>query len=140
MEFQVYQTVQEMFGISKESYDAMYKIGSDFFTREKTEEALKIFVLLTTLNNLVFEPWLGLGSCWQMKNRFPEALQAFSMAALLKYDDPAPHLFTAEVYLQMDQKKLSEETFTLALSKMDDTQKLVFKDHIKYLKENLNIK
>jgi tetratricopeptide (TPR) repeat protein len=139
-ELHVFDTVQEIFGISKEVYDAMYQIGVDLVNKGNSDDALKVFALLTTLNNLVFEPWLVIGTLWQTKGRYPEALHAFTMASLLKFEDPAPHIYAAEVYIALDQKKLSQETLSLALSLMDDQAKADFDDHIKYLKENLKAK
>lgn len=136
----VYETLQEMFGLTKETYDTMYKIGADFFNEEKMEEACNVFIVLTNLNNFVFEPWLGLGSCWQIKERYPEALQAFSMASLLDFQNPAPHLYSAQVYLQLGSDRLARETLDLALSKMDKDKKIIFNSHIEYIKKNIKKK
>jgi tetratricopeptide (TPR) repeat protein len=133
-EFRIFETLQEMFGLAQETYDTFYQIGSSFFNQGKMEEALNVFVLLTNLNNFVFESWLGLGCCWQYKKKYPEALYAFSMASLLDFDHPAPHLFSAEVYAEMQNIKISSETLDLALSKMDAKQEATFGAHIDYLK------
>lgn len=140
LDLPVYETLQEMFGLSEETYSTMYKIGSEFFNAKKMEEALNVFVLLTNLNNFVFEPWLGLGSCWQLNKRYPEALQAFSMASLLNFQHPGPHVFSAQVYLQLDNKKLAKETLDLAISKMDKEQRKDFRSHIEYVKNGLKKK
>jgi len=136
----VYETLQQMFGLSEETYDSIYSIASDFFNAGQMEEALNIFLLLTNLNNFVFEPWLGLGSCWQYNKRFPEALQAFSMASLLDFQNPLPHLLSAQVYLQIENKELAKGTLELALAKMNQNQKKELNSHIQYVKNGLKKK
>lgn len=133
----LYNTIQEMLGLKDETYNAIYAIGSTFFNMNKLEEAGHIFTFLTTLNNFVFEPWLGLGCCCQVQQRFPEALRAFSMASLINFQHPAPHLYAAQVYLQMGDQRLARETLDLAISKMQPADLTDFKSHIEYVKNGL---
>jgi tetratricopeptide (TPR) repeat protein len=118
----------------------MYQVASRLFNMQRMEEALSVFVLLTTINNFVFEPWLGLGSCWLTKQRHTEALHAFTMASLLNYNHPAPHIYAAECYLGLNNNKLAQETLELALKLMDKTQQTEFKSHIDYIKNKLKNK
>ncbi len=133
----VFDTIQEMFGLQDETFETLYQIASRLYNTQRTEEALNVLVLLTTLNNFVFEPWLGLGSCWLIVKKYTEALQAFSMATLLKFNHPAPHLYAAECYLGLGNQSLAKETLQLALSLMDAEQKKSFKGHIDFLQSKL---
>lgn len=137
---QFYETLQEMFGISKEAYDGFYQIGSEAFNHERYEEALCIFSLLTNLNNLVFEPWLGQGICWQERNNPIEALRSFSMASLVNSKHPAPYLHTAEVYLSINDRELAEQMLAFA-EKMCPREELKrYEEHIRYLKQEIKEK
>lgn len=133
-----YDTLLEMFGLSEETYFAFYTIGARFFNEKKFDEALDVFTLLTNLTHLVFEPWLGLGVCWQKSKNDIDALRCFSMASLVDFNNPAPHLYSAGIYLKAGKERVARETFDLAKSLITDDLKGTYKKHIRYLEKEFN--
>lgn len=132
-----YDTLQEMFGISKETYDGFYRIGSDYFNNKKDEEALGVFSLLTNLNPFVFEPWLGQGICWQKKKNHREALRSFAMASLVNSKHPAPYLHTVDIYLSEKNTKLAQEMILFCEKKCSKDLLKDYARHIKYLRKQI---
>jgi type III secretion system low calcium response chaperone LcrH/SycD len=133
----IYDTTLEMFGLSEDTFNGFYVIGSEFFNDGKYEEALNVFLLLTNLDHLVFETWLGLGICWQKKNNPLEALRAFSMASLVNFTHPAPHIHSAEIYLSIGEKELAQETYKMIFSQCNKEQMKNYKAHVHNLKRQL---
>ncbi len=107
-------TLAEKLGIQKDTYDGFYRIGASFFNQREFDKALRVFILLTHLNPLPFEPWLGLGICWQKKEEPIKALTAFSMASIASPSHPGPYIHTAEVYIVIEQYHLAEQTLEFA--------------------------
>lgn len=136
----LYDTLAELFDIKKETYDGFYQIGAQFFNQGEFEKALGIFLLLTHLNPMVFEPWLGLGVCWQKNDEPVKALTAFSMASIVFPKHPAPHIHSAEVYVMIEQNDLAEQTLQYAKRECEAEQLQIYQQHIaaieKQLKEN----
>lgn len=139
IELSIYETLQEMYGISDDSFQSFYQIAVQLYQEEKIEEALNAFTFLTTLNSLVFEPWLALGSCWFIKKNWMEALRTYSVAALLNFNHPESHLYSAECYLMIQQEKIGKETLTIALSLMSEEQLKEFNDQIQHLKKEFHL-
>ncbi len=133
-----YDTLLEMFGLSEETFYAFYTIGAQFFNEKQYDEALNVFTLLTNLTHLVFEPWLGLGVCWKKKNNAVEALRCFAMASLVDFKNPAPHLYSADIYLKAGKEQIAKETFDLAKSLITKDLKSTYKGHVRYLEREFN--
>ncbi|ADI38084.1 putative type III secretion chaperone SycD/LcrH [Waddlia chondrophila WSU 86-1044] len=130
-----YDTLLEMFGLSEETFNSFYTIAADFFHQKQYSNALSIFLLLTNLSHLTFEPWYAQGICWQKKGNFSEAMRSFAMASLVNYDHPGPHLHTAEIYLSIGEHKLAAETLDHALKECDQELLKSQKEFIRFLKK-----
>ncbi len=135
-----YETLLEMFGLSEETFDGFYTIASEFFNEGRYDEALSIFLILTNLSHLSFEPWLGQGICWQKRGNNLEAIRSFAMASLVNYEHPAPHLHTAEVYLSTGDKETARKILDLTLKECDKDLLKAYKDFDIYLKSKLKEK
>lgn len=59
------------------------------------------------------------------------------MASLIDFDHPVPHLYSAEIYLEMGDERLARETLDLALKKMQAADKEKYKRHIEHIKKGL---
>lgn len=132
-----YDTLQEMFGLSDETFDGFYSIAAKFYDEGKYDQALSIFSLLTNLSHLVFEPWLGQGICWKKRGNASEAMRSFAMASLVDYNHPLPHLHTADIYLSMGKKKLAAETLSHAISECDEGLMKEEKKFVQFLKSKI---
>jgi predicted Zn-dependent protease len=96
------------------------------------EKAQDLFSLLSTELPKQPEVWKGLAACNQVQKYYPEALMAWSMAALLNEYDPIPHFHAAECLLAQGDKLEAQKAIRLALS-MPCTEEVL--DQIVRLKE-----
>ena len=132
-EIVVHETLQEWLEISDETLQGIYTLGSQFYERHEIKKAIALFTLLTLLNNFIFEPWLALGMAYREEKQAFSALQALTQASLVNLQHPAPHLYAAELYLQMDPqvlqanpRELAKQTFEYCLTFLTD------KDRVEY--------
>lgn len=107
-------TLAERLGIEADTYNSFYQIGANFFNMREFDKALRIFTFVIHLNPMVFEPWFGLGICWQKKEEPIKALTAFSMASIIIPSHPGPHIHSAKVYVNIEQYRLAEDTLEFA--------------------------
>ncbi len=112
----VYGTVQEMLGLSDDLLSAFYDRGKEFFYDKKYEQAALIFHLLTHLNPFLFDPWLGLGICWEKNHAYFDAVYSYLMALLVNSNNPAPHLYCARCYIAIGEIHKARDAFELGES------------------------
>lgn len=115
----IQDTLQHTLGINDELFQTFYRIGMNLFQSKQIDEALCVFVVLTNLNSLMFDPWLLRGICCQETQDFENALYAYSMASLINFENPAPHLYSAQCNLALNDKNGSRESLKLAESFLD---------------------
>lgn len=110
------KTYQELLEIPDQWMQQFYDIALDYFTEKRYEEASDCFFVLATLSPLESNLWNHCGHCEQALGRNDEALEAFSMAMLCDADDPFPHFYSAEIYV--DQKQLHQAKDCLHVCQM----------------------
>lgn len=103
----------------KQYYDTAYR----FFTSGKYLEAEEIFTLLTVLDTMNVDYWMGLGATLQMQKKFKEAVDAYGAAALLDTQEktPLPHAHAAECLWELNEvdKAASAINSALIIAKKD---------------------
>lgn len=133
----LYESNQQMFGISNETFNLFYIIAKRYIDERKWNDACAMLYFLTNLNPFVCEPWLALGYA-QMVNKNPvEALRCFSMASLCRFDDYMPHLYSANCYAEIGEKNLAQQTLRLAEKLMSAEEKMEQKKLINYLNNTI---
>lgn len=138
-ELEVYETFQEMWGVSKETFNSWYAVGKLLFEEKEIEKARNIFLFLSFLNTYVFEPWLALGICCQLQHQVVKALSAYTTASLIDFTHPEPHLNSATCYLSLD-KELAQATLDLALAQMTEEQNALYQPQIQSIQHALKAK
>ena len=116
---EVYNTFQEAFGFSDDTMSTLYDIGLRLFNENNLEKATGVFFLLTKMNTFLFEPWLALGMCHQNQKSYGDALYSYAMASLLDFDNPSPHLCSAECYIAVNNDQVGREALDLAIAVID---------------------
>jgi tetratricopeptide (TPR) repeat protein len=114
--------LQELIGLSSQTYDLFYAAGRDLYENEAFEKASDIFFLLTILNYCYSNVWISLGLCEQKCNHLETALKAFSMAVITNPESPEPYLCAADCCIAMND--LSEANIYLeqAMPRLKDPQ------------------
>jgi tetratricopeptide (TPR) repeat protein len=110
-----YDTFQQLLGLSNQSVDNIFLYAMQLNQEKDYLKSKKLFLLLSELNPYLFEPWIYLGICQMQLQNIHEALYAFSMASLLKFDHFLPHLYSAQCYAITNQIELAKKTLELAL-------------------------
>ncbi len=88
-------------GLSGPALDTLHSFAYEFYKNGKYEQAASFYQVLATLDMINFDYWMGLGASQMMAREYQEALAAFSIAASLDAEQPAPHFHAAECYQAM---------------------------------------
>lgn len=80
------------------------------------DRAAELFAYLSETYPAQPEIWKGLAACYQVKGDYPEALMAWSMAAILDKEDPVPHFHAAECLVAKCEIADAKKAIRIALS------------------------
>lgn len=92
------EEVESFGGLGSDGLDTLHSFAFEFYQNAKYAEAASFFTVLTSLDMLCYDYWMGLGASQMMNGEFQEALTAYGIASTLKQDDPMPHFHAAECY------------------------------------------
>lgn len=95
------KTLGDIRGLTTQEIEAIYTVAYNLFENAKYEDALKVFGFLCLYSHLDKRFWLGAAACHQQLKNFAEAVDAYSMTAVLDVEDPTPSLQAAMCYLSM---------------------------------------
>lgn len=95
---------------------AVYADALQEYEMGRYDKAHDLFALLSTELPVQPEVWKGLAACSQVQKSYPEALMAWSMAALLDETDPLPHFHAAECLFAQGDKPDALKAVRIALS------------------------
>lgn len=133
------KTYRQLLEISDEAMQEFYAIAQSYAENKQYEEAADCFLFLSSLEPMTSNLWLRLGNAEQGCGHYEEALDAYSMAMMCDADDPFPHLYSVEVYLELKQHDLAQECLNVSSrlieENLDGSQ---IKDLIKNLQNKIN--
>ena len=114
---------QSLLGFSNKTMFWIYSLGYNLFEEKNYNEALSLFLMLTTLNSTVPDNWIALGLTQKNLSLEDCALNSFNTASLLNPENPTSRYQSAEIYLHLGEfdKALIELE---ALSEIIESQKL----------------
>jgi hypothetical protein len=133
----LYDTLQEFLNISPETLQGIYSIGLQLMDEKNYKNALAVMGVITSLNHLIFEPWFVSGICAFEQEMFVEALHSFALATLVDPYQPAPHLYSTQIYLQIGHKDLASKTLQWALTLINEKDRETYKKAIRSLHHQL---
>ena len=124
---------QELLGISENTINQFFQSGYRYYETAHFAEASDVLFAVNVLNPFKYNGWLALGMAEKQCGHFNEALQAFTMAALIDLTAVYPHLHSAECYRALKSEDDVKKTLDYALSILEeqptaDAQKI--KDYI----------
>jgi len=102
-------------GITDEEIEAIYSVAYNLYENGKYDDALQVFKFLCFFDHLEKKYWLGLGAVHQMLKQYDDAVNAYSMAAMLDIDDPAPASHAADCLLLAGKKEEAESALNFVL-------------------------
>ncbi|NGX61239.1 MAG: Chaperone protein SicA [Chlamydiae bacterium] len=108
------ETFQEAFGVLNAEMEVLYKEAYDFYQEDRYHDALTVFRWLVVLNPYKYDFWMGLGAAQQLLSQSEKALHAYAAAALLDCENPDPHFYAHECYVEMGEKEEAEKALELS--------------------------
>ncbi|WDE09411.1 SycD/LcrH family type III secretion system chaperone [Thalassomonas haliotis] len=112
--------LRELKSLDENTMEAIYYVAYNLYQNSKYEDALKVFKFLGLFDHLEKKYLMGIGSCQQMLQQYKDAINSYSMAALLDIKDPTPPLHAAECYLALGDFEKAASGFTAALEFADN--------------------
>lgn len=109
------KTYQDLLEIPEDAMQAMFERAMRYFDEAHFDEAADCFLFLAVLNPMVSNLWIRSGNAEQALERYEEALEAYSMAMLCDADDPFPHYYSAEIYLELQCYQEAKECLSICL-------------------------
>jgi tetratricopeptide (TPR) repeat protein len=103
-----------LLGISFQSCMIFYEIGLKLYEEQRFEEAISVFAFLSILESYCQEIWVALGLCHQQLEEWLFAVNAYSMANLIKPEDPLPYLHSAQCFLACNEVENAKGSLKLA--------------------------
>lgn len=101
-------------GLNDKTMETTYSLAFNHYNGGKFDEAAKLFQFLCVFDPYKPKYWMGLAASRQMLKEYEAAITAYSMAGILKMDDPKPALYAADCYLVMGKKELATKALTAA--------------------------
>ena len=101
-------TIADTKGISYKELEAAYRVGYNFYTSGRYDDAEKVFKFLCVFEHTNHKYWTALGAVRQAKKNYEEAIEAYATAALFDMNDPKPHYYSAECALFLGKLDMAE--------------------------------
>lgn len=89
--------------LNTETKEGIYHFAYQFYLNGKYADAVKFFRFLTRVDIGQKKHWMGLGAAQQMQKEYEQAIQAYSVAALLDELDPHVHIHAAECFFALEK-------------------------------------
>jgi tetratricopeptide (TPR) repeat protein len=116
----------------KELIEGLYLVAKTTLEERRFKQSGDLFYILTVFCPLSFDVWLGLGMSYQFLNHPKKALEAFAKARMLEPSNCLTYLFTAEIYLEIQDLDLATKNGKEGLKLTPKNQKNITKsfEHI----------
>lgn len=100
-------SVENLPALSDGVVEGIYSFAYTYYEKGLYEEAEVLFRLLTALRMRSVKYWKGLGAAFQMRKKYPEAIEAYGWAAVNDKElaDPYPHFHAAECLYSSNEIK-----------------------------------
>ena len=133
-------TLQDMFCWPEKMMESMFSVASGLYQQRKFSDAAKAFSVLTMMNPLHSQYWIGQGLATQFQKENPEsdiedALNAHYMAMMLDPDNPYPFVYHAECLIMLKQEKVAMVFLDMAEKRMPEGEHETLRTYIESLKK-----
>lgn len=115
-----WEAMQYALEISPRLMEAFYTLGLRYYRQIERENALAVMGLISLLNPFLFEPWLVQGILYFQEKRIEMSLFCLTLAAIVSFEHPGPHLYLAECYLHLGDVDQASRSLQLAKGFLED--------------------
>jgi type III secretion system low calcium response chaperone LcrH/SycD len=88
---------------SEDARKGLYATAFHLYQNGKYQEAVDCFRILVLIDAPERNHWMGYAATLQMLKRYEEALYAYSVAAIMKPEDPHAHIYAANCCFSSEQ-------------------------------------
>lgn len=105
--------------------EEVYAVAFNFYQNGKYQEALSIFRLLSLSNPHEQKYWAGLGACHKMLKNYADAVQSYTLAAMIDETDPMIFFHSADCLFSLGM-------IENALQMLDSVEQVIGQDKEKH--------
>ncbi len=127
-------TLQELFELSNSTMQKIYALGHQYFLKKEYDKAIDIFSIVTAFNPFVSDFWNALALCYQAKQEWKLAIEAFTLACSTNDKSVAPLISRAECCLKLNLLDEADKELEFA-SKIIETNPALDKEWGAYITE-----
>jgi type III secretion system low calcium response chaperone LcrH/SycD len=109
-------------GIPKETMDACYAAGYNFYNRGRFIDALNIFTTLCMFDNINAKYWLGLGMTRQVLKDFSGAVEAYGVATMLDQTNPKAPFHAADCLIALKDYNMAKLALEAVISTIEKSK------------------
>ncbi len=107
-------TVADIQKLKEHELEALYSLAYSRLTAKSYKDAETLFQMLCFYNHLEFKYWLGYAIALKELGRLEEAVEAFSMSALMEPEHPVSALQSGICLLKLKRLKEAKEALEVA--------------------------
>lgn len=114
----------------------LYEKGVKAYREGLNDEALNFFAKLVVMEPLAADYWMGIASTLHQSLQLEKALSCYAIVALLDEEDPGPHFYAAQIFLQWKDETEFSKAIELAGARASlNAKHLPWLERIMQLKE-----
>lgn len=117
--------MQEQLGISDSLMQEFYNVSLSYLEEKLYKEASDCFLFLIALNPLESNLWIKAGNASYGAHAYDEALESYSMAMFCDADDPFPHLYSSQIYLERGELEKAKECREIVLRLIEGNSRYI---------------
>lgn len=127
-------TLQDLFELSDGTMQKIYSLGQQYFQKKEYDRATDIFSIVTAFNPYISDFWNALALCYQARQEWKLAIEAFTLACTMNQSNVAPLVSRAECCLKLNLLDEANREIEFA-SKIIETNPALDKEWGEYIKE-----
>ncbi|MCH9610308.1 MAG: hypothetical protein S4CHLAM81_03610 [Chlamydiales bacterium] len=108
------ETLKKAFELTDYEMEELYLEAYTLYENDLVEGASNAFRFLVILDPFTPRYWMGLGASLQLIEQYEKALKAYAMVTLIDPENPAPHLYAAQILEKTGQSQEAEIALNLA--------------------------
>lgn len=111
---------KDSLGVDADTMEQLYAQGHTLFTKQKYEDAAKMFQVLYLLDPLDSRFALAIGASFQMAKNYESAIGWYLALSLIDEETPLPFYYISDCFLKMDHPIASHEFLNKTIERCGD--------------------
>lgn len=113
-------TVKDVYGVSNETIQDIYKLAYDFYQHGKLDNAESLFRFLCVYDFYNPEYAMGLAAVYQLKKNYSKAIEFYALAYSLSKEDYRPMFYAGQCNMMLRQGVQARKCFEIVGSRCKD--------------------